>query len=61
MDPKKVRTILEWKTLRSATDVLQFNSFCNFYYCFIKNYLKIVTLLINLTKKNTAFNWSLEC
>jgi hypothetical protein len=48
MDPEKVRTILEWKTPRSATDVL--------YRRFIKNYSKIVTLLINLTKKNAVFN-----
>jgi hypothetical protein len=61
MDPKKVRTILEWKTPRSATDVLRFNGFCNFYRRFIKNYSKIVTPLINLTKKNAVFNWSLEC
>jgi hypothetical protein len=61
MDPKKVRTILEWKTPRSATDVLWFNGFCNFYRRFIKNYSKIVTPLINLTKKNAIFNWSLEC
>jgi hypothetical protein len=61
MDPEKVRTILEWKTPRSATDVLRFNGFCNFYRRFIKNYSKIVTPLINLTKKNAIFNWSLEC
>jgi hypothetical protein len=61
MDPEKVKTILEWKTPRSATDVLRFNSFCNFYRRFIKNYSKIVTPLINLTKKNAVFNWSLEC
>ena len=61
MDPEKVRTILEWKTPHSATDVLRFNGFCNFYRRFIKNYSKIVTPLINLTKKNAIFNWSLEC
>jgi hypothetical protein len=56
MDPEKVRTILEWETPRSATDVLRFNGFCNFYRRFIKNYSKIVTPLINLTKKNAVFN-----
>ena len=61
MDPEKVRTILEWKTPYSTTDVLRFNGFYNFYCRFIKNYSKIVILLINLTKKNAVFNWSLEC
>jgi hypothetical protein len=61
MDPEKVKTILEWKTPRTATDVLRFNGFCNFYRRFIRNYSKIVTPLINLTKKNAIFNWSIEC
>jgi hypothetical protein len=61
MDPEKVKTILEWKTPRSATDVLRFDGFCNFYRRFIRNYSKIVTPLINLTKKNAIFNWLIEC
>jgi hypothetical protein len=58
MDPEKVKTILEWKTPRSATDVLRFNGFYNFYCRFICDYSKIVTPLINLIKKNTPFNWN---
>jgi hypothetical protein len=61
MDPEKVKTILEWKTPRSATDVLRFNGFCNFYRRFIRDYSKIVTPLINLTKKNAPFNWTRSC
>jgi hypothetical protein len=61
MDPEKVKTILEWSTPRSATDVLRFNGFCNFYRRFIRNYSKIVTPLINLTKKNAPFNWTRSC
>lgn len=61
MDPEKVKTILEWKTPRSATDVLRFNGFCNFYRRFIRDYSKIVTPLINLTKKNALFNWTQTC
>jgi hypothetical protein len=61
MDPEKVKTILEWKTPRSATDVLRFNGFCNFYRRFIRDYSKIVTPLINLTKKNAPFNWNQAC
>jgi hypothetical protein len=61
MDPEKVKTIIEWKTPRSATDVLRFNGFCNFYRRFIRNYSKVVTPLINLTKKNAPFNWTQAC
>jgi hypothetical protein len=35
--------------------------FCNFYRRFIRDYSKIVTPLINLTKKNTPFNWNQAC
>ena len=61
MDPEKVKTILEWKTPRSVTDVLRFNGFYNFYRRFIRDYSKIVTPLINLTKKNAPFNWTPSC
>jgi hypothetical protein len=61
MDPEKVKTIIEWKTPRSATDVLRFNGFCNFYRRFIRNYSKVVIPLINLTKKNAPFNWTQAC
>jgi hypothetical protein len=61
MDPEKVKTIIEWKTLRSATDILRFNGFCNFYRRFIRNYSKVVIPLINLTKKNAPFNWTQAC
>jgi hypothetical protein len=61
MDPEKVKTILEWKTPRSATDVLRFNGFCNFYRRFIRDYSKIITPLIDLTKKNAPFNWTRAC
>ena len=61
MDPEKVKTILDWNTPKNATDVLRFNGFCNFYRRFIRDYSKIVTPLIDLTKKNAEFNWSVEC
>ena len=61
MDPDKVKTILDWNTPSNATDVLRFNGFCNFYRRFIRDYSKIVTPLIDLTKKNAKFNWSVEC
>ena len=61
MDPDKVKTILDWNTPSNAIDVLRFNGFCNFYRRFIRDYSKIVTPLIDLTKKNAKFNWSVEC
>ena len=60
MDPTKVQTVLEWHTPSSVRDVQYFLGFANFYRKFIWNYLKIVFLLTQLTKKNQAFVWTPE-
>ena len=38
-----------------------FVEFCNFYCCFIWNFLRIAEPLNLLTKKNAAFVWSTDC
>lgn len=50
MDPRKVDTIMNWKTPRCVKDVQSFLGFANFYRRFIKGYSKIAAPLINLTK-----------
>ena len=42
MDPKKVQTILDWKTPGSVRDLQCFLGFANFYHKFIKIYSKVV-------------------
>ena len=41
--------------LRSIKKLLLFLEFANFYRKFIKEYLNIIVLLINLTKNNTPW------
>lgn len=55
MDPKKIETIVNWKTFRCIKDVQAFLGFANFYRRFIHGYSKIVAPLSNLTRKDQKF------
>jgi len=58
MDPEKIKTIVEWKTPQNLTDVQAFIGFANFYRRFIKDFSKIISPLVELTKKNQPFLWN---
>jgi hypothetical protein len=58
MDPKKVQTILDWRTPCSVWDVQCFLGFANFYCKFIKNYSRVVLPLTELIQKNWLFLWT---
>jgi len=45
----------------SLTHVQIFIDFCNFYWWFIKNFLKITWFMIKLTWKDHAFKWTEIC
>ena len=55
IDLKKIYIIKEWLTPKNIFKVLFFLGFINFYYRFIKEYLKVAINLINLIKKNTKW------
>ena len=57
MNLDKIKVILKWEQSQSVKNIKFFLSFTNFYQWFIKNFFKIVTLLMNLTKKNIMFHW----
>ncbi len=61
MNSRKVDVIRSWKVSRSLTHVQIFIDFCNFYRRFIKNFLKIIRLMIKLTRKNHLFEWTKIC
>ena len=61
MDPEKVETITDWKTPSCLTDVQAFIGFANFYRRFIKDFSKIISPMINLTKKGVRFTWKEAC
>ena len=61
MDPAKLKGIADWLQPQHVTDVCAFLGFTRFYHYFVPNYLNIAWPLIQLTKKNTVFQWTEEC
>ncbi len=57
----KVKVIVNWTTLINLKEVQSFVRFINFYRCFIKDFLKLVKLFTQLTRKNTSFVWNKVC
>ena len=56
MEATKVKTILEWETLKNRKDVQKFNRFCNFYHRYVQEYSKVawpITWLMG----NAPFEW----
>jgi len=64
MNSQQIDTIKTWSTLKTFQKVQVFLRFVNFYRCFIKVYLQIVSLLTGLLKdsknekKTELFEWS---
>jgi len=54
MNPKKLRTIKEWKSSTNVKKIQFFLDFINYNKKFIKDYLVNAISLTNLTKKNTS-------
>ena len=61
MDPVKLDRIAGWPTPTKVKDVHSFLGFANFYQHFIPDYSNVAHPLIDLTKKNLAWNWSPSC
>jgi hypothetical protein len=61
MDPVKVQGVLDWPIPETVKQVRGFLGFGNFYRRFIDHYSNIARHLIELTKKDTPFNWLKQC
>ena len=61
MDWAKVDSIKQWDLLTCVQKVCSFIEFCNFYRQFIRDFLKIASLLNTLTKKDVKFAWTNKC
>ncbi len=61
MNSWKIQAVIEWSTFNNLTQIQFFIDFCNFYQHFIKNFSKIVRLIIQLTQKKIIFEWNEIC
>jgi len=61
MDPKKIKTVIEWPQIQNVKDVQSFLGFANFYRRFIYGFSKIAMPLNALSQKDKPFLWSQEC
>jgi len=61
MNSQKMQAVVDWSTLNNLTQMQFFIDFCNFYWCFIKNFSKIVCSMIQLTQKKIIFEWNEVC
>ena len=60
MDPKKIKTIVNWQELSNITELRSFLKFCNYYQRFIAMQLKNIKLFTKLTKKNKPWKQQKE-
>ena len=61
MDLAKVKGMADWPPPQNITDIHSFLGFTGFYCYFIPNYSLIARPMIQLTRKNTPFNWDSDC
>ncbi len=57
----KVKAIVNWVTFTNLKEIQDFIDFINFYWCFIKNFSKLVKSFTQLTWKDTSFVWNKVC
>jgi hypothetical protein len=57
MAPAKVQAVTDWPTPWNLKGVRGFLEFANFYCCFIKEFVRIVQPLNDLTKKDVPWSW----
>ena len=61
VDPKKIKSIIEWSRPTIITEVRNFLGLAGYYRRFVKDFFKITMPLTRLTLKNVKFNWMDRC
>jgi hypothetical protein len=57
----KVQEVLDWKFLRSVTQIRSFLRLAGYYRRFIPNFSKMAKPMTQLLEKETKFKWSPQC
>jgi hypothetical protein len=61
VDPSKVQEVLDWKPLKSVTQIRSFLILAGYYRRFIPNFSKIAKPMTKLLEKEAKFKWSPQC
>jgi hypothetical protein len=61
VDPDKIRSIMEWPTLKDVLDIRSFMGLAGYYRRFIKGFSMIGSPITALQKKGTKFMWTQKC
>ncbi|GKC46534.1 putative reverse transcriptase domain-containing protein, partial [Tanacetum coccineum] len=57
VDPAKIKSIKDWASPKSPTEIRQFLGLAGYYRRFIEGFYKIAKSMTKLTQKNVKFNW----
>ncbi|GJV28848.1 putative reverse transcriptase domain-containing protein [Tanacetum coccineum] len=58
MDPAKIKSVKDWASPKSATEIRQFLGLAGYYRRFIEGFSKIAKPMTKLTQKKIKFEWS---
>ena len=61
MDPEKIRSIKDWPTPTSVTEIRSFLGLTGYYRNFIENFSRITCPMTALQKKTNKFLWTDKC
>ena len=61
VDPAKIEGVVNWKPLRSVTEVRSFLGLAGYYRRFVKGFFVITSLLTKLLRKGVNFEWIDKC
>lgn len=61
VDPKKVRTIMEWPVPKDVADIPSFMGLAGYYRQFVEGFSRVAYPITYLQKKGRTFRWTSEC
>ncbi|GJV97383.1 putative reverse transcriptase domain-containing protein [Tanacetum coccineum] len=57
VDPAKIKTIKDWVSPKTPTEISQFLGLASYYRQFIDDFLKVARPMMKLTQKSVKFDW----
>jgi len=60
-DPGKIKAVLHFPTSKDVTSIRSFLGLTGYYRKYVRGYSKLAGLLFELTRKDVAFIWDVDC